>query len=445
MIGKIKIFGFFLFVQFLAVSNLTTAADADIKAEFIAASKNSRLANEYIVVLKEGSIISTMNQKQFNPSLAVNDVATKIANSLGVEIENQYSSVLFGFSIKLDASRLDELLQQPDILYVEENQVVTIHDVNDYETYSEQYDVESWGLDRIDQQSSILDGFYRYTSSGSGVMIYVLDSGILAGNYEFDNKMINHHVFRSGNDNYGSEDCLGHGTHVAGIAAGKDYGVAKDADLWSMKVIDCGRRVGTSVVLMALETINDIAVMPSVVNISLNMGTSTAVKQAVNAIINSGIPVVVSAGNDDKDACGQVPANVTNAITVAATDANDQRSIWTADPVKESNWGSCVDIFAPGTDILSAGNEWYGDTQVKSGTSMATPFVTGAVALYLELHPDATPSEVKQALIDNSTKDIVGDAMGSPNRLLNTEFLIDKPIGEEHLSYLIPIWFLLLN
>lgn len=360
---------------------------------------------------------------------------------LGGVVTHHYSSAITGFSMKLDASQLDQLLLQPDILYVEENQVGTLDDVNDYETYSEQYDVESWGLDRVDQKSSIPDGFYRYTPSGSGVMVYVVDSGIYRYSDEFENKIIRHHVFQHEDDGSGAEDCIFHGTHVAGIATGSDYGVAKDADLWSMKVINCSGETTSILVVLALDNINDNAVKPSVVNISLNMGTSNTVKDAVNNLINNGIPVVVSAGNDKRDACLQVPANVTNTITVAATDANDQRSTWSDE--SESNWGSCVDIFAPGTDILSAGNTWLGDTGIKSGTSMSTPFVTGAVALYLELHPKATPAEVKAALIENSTKDIVIDPKGSPNRLLNTQFLIDKP--QDDYAYLIPILYLLLN
>lgn len=270
----------------------------------------------------------------------------------------------------------------------------------------------TWGLDRVDQRDRPLNFGYTYTATGSGVRVYMIDSGIRPSHLEFEGRA------KAGFDAIGDRnglDCNGHGTHVSGTIGGKTFGVAKGARLIGVRVLDCERNGTGSDVLEGIDWVTANAVKPAVVNMSVSTATSrsSAIESAVLRSIDSGLMYVVSAGNDGKDACTVSPPALPAAFVVAATGSTDARPAW-------SNFGSCVDMFAPGVSIRSA---WYtADTHTStvSGTSMAAPHVAGVVAKYLELHPSATPSAVATALIDRASTGRVGDPAGSPNRLLYT-------------------------
>jgi subtilisin family serine protease len=276
----------------------------------------------------------------------------------------------------------------------------------------------SWGIDRIDQRSPILDGQLSTANRGSNAIVFVVDTGI-SSHTEFTGRI------RTGydavNDRNGTNDCQGHGTHVASTAVGTSFGVATDALVVPVRVLDCGGSGSNSQVIAGL---NYIASYPlngkrAVVNMSLGGSASTALDNAIQTLISQGIVVVVAAGNDgrsldlsERDACNYSPARVTAALTVGATDDSDRRALF-------SNYGPCVDIFAPGYDIEGASNSSPSDSLTKSGTSMATPHVAGAVAIALTTFPSASPTQVAAILTSDATPDIVSDSGAStPNLLL---------------------------
>ena len=276
----------------------------------------------------------------------------------------------------------------------------------------------SWGIDRIDQRSPILDGQLSTANRGSNAIVFVVDTGI-SSHAEFTGRM------RTGydavNDGNGTNDCQGHGTHVASTAVGTSFGVATDALVVPVRVLDCGGSGSNSQVIAGL---NYIATYPlngkrAVVNMSLGGSASTALDNAIQTLISQGIVVVAAAGNDgrsldltERDACNYSPARVTAALTVGATDDSDRRALF-------SNYGPCVDIFAPGYDIEGASNNSPSDSVTKSGTSMATPHVAGAVAIAFTTFPSASPTQVAAILTSDATPDIISDnGANTPNLLL---------------------------
>jgi subtilisin family serine protease len=278
----------------------------------------------------------------------------------------------------------------------------------------------SWGLDRSDQRDLPLNQSYIYNATGRGVTAYIVDSGINATHVEFGGRVRNGVNFIT---TLPPEDCNGHGTHVAGVVGGSVHGVAKDVSLVSVRVLDCQNRGFTSDMVAGIDWAMDDHQngQAAVMNLSIYTDSpSTSFDAAINRAIADGITVCVLAGNGTAnnftaiDACTISPARVTNAITVSATNILDGRASF-------ANFGSCVDIFAPGVQIESA---WYTSdtaTAIDSGTSMATPHVTGAAALYLQNHPNATPATVAFELIANASLDKVSNAgTDSPNRLLFT-------------------------
>jgi subtilisin family serine protease len=278
----------------------------------------------------------------------------------------------------------------------------------------------SWGLDRIDQRSLPLNNFYAYQNNGQGVNAYVIDTGILPTHWEFSGRAsgIYDAVDREGT----AIDCNGHGSHVAGIIGGRTFGVAKKVNLFSVRVLDCQ---GTGKWSDVIDGVNFVTWhhgqpaqqgVPAVANMSLAGGTNRAVDAAVRNSIRSRVVYVVAAGNSNSDASTFSPAEVAEAITVGATDRNDARAEF-------SNWGSTLDLFAPGVSITSA---WIGSDLMiatATGTSMASPHVAGVVALYLQTHPSASPADVRSAIVGNATSGVVSNAgQESPNRLLFTNY-----------------------
>lgn len=268
-----------------------------------------------------------------------------------------------------------------------------------------------WGLDRIDQRTG-RDGQYNTGDEGVGVNVYVVDSGMYPGHTEFTGRVP---MTWSGiYDGRGANDCNGHGTHVSGTVAGTTYGVAKRANIIPVRVLECDGSGWSSTIVAGLDWIvaHHPAGQPAVVNMSVGGFTSASLDQSVRNVINDGITVVAAAGNSNVDACSSAPASVVPAITVAATDINDMQASF-------SNYGSCVDIQAPGVSIRSAYNNAPTGYNTLSGTSMAAPHVAGAAAVMLSRNRSLNPAQVHQAIIDNATVGVIGGNKGlTPNRML---------------------------
>lgn len=299
------------------------------------------------------------------------------------------------------------MLDNPDVEYVEPVQYFYTNAIQSGAT---------WGLDRVDQAPLPLDSTYTYFTDASDVHAYVIDTGINSRHVDFSGRIGN------GIATVGSgDDCNGHGTHVAGTIGGTTYGLAKNITLHGVKVFGCEGGTTTDAIVQGINWVANNAQFPAVANMSLGGGVSTALDSATDNLINRGVVTVVAAGNDNANACNYSPARTPNAITVASSTRNDGRSSF-------SNYGSCVDIFAPGSSITAP---WFDSaTSVKtiSGTSMASPHVAGAAALYLSENPSATPAQVAAALTSNATVGAISNVTGAPNKLLNVSFIGGDPV-----------------
>ncbi|CAB4957287.1 MAG: S8 family serine peptidase [Actinobacteria bacterium] len=274
------------------------------------------------------------------------------------------------------------------------------------------YGCATWGLDRIDQRTSTLDQLFTPAGTGSGVRAYIIDTGVYTAHTQFTGRTASGYNTTSA-DTSDWTDCHGHGTHVAGTVAGTTWGVAKSAIIIAVKVLNCSGSGTTSGVISGLDWIvtNHAVGVPAVANMSLGGGKSAALEAAVANVVADGVTVVVAAGNETQNACYVSPAAEPTAITVGATTSVDALAYY-------SNYGSCVDILAPGSSITSAGITSTTATATMSGTSMASPHVAGAAALYLGLNTSATPAQVVAALTSASTTDVITGVLGSPNKLL---------------------------
>ena len=318
------------------------------------------------------------------------------------KIDKQFTSAINGYSVEMSQTDAFKLSEDARVKYVEEDGEVFASSLQPG---------ASWGIDRVDQRDLPLDGNYNFTGMGTGVHAYIIDTGIRVTHQDFGGRAVAD--FDAFNDGQNGIDCNGHGTHVAGTVGSNTFGVAKNVTLHAVRVLNCSAQGSLSDTVSGIDYVTRNHISPAVANISITAtGTSSTLDAAIAKSVASGVTYVVAAGNFNQNACNYSPARSADAITVGASTNIDLR-------FGVSNYGSCVDIFAPGTSILSTAV--WGDTATAfmSGTSMASPHVAGAAALYLETNPTASPAMVAKAITDSATKNVLGSiGAGSPNLLL---------------------------
>ncbi|MFE1383552.1 S8 family peptidase [Streptomyces sp. NPDC058740] len=369
------------------------AQAAPAEGVVLAAGSADAVPGSYIVTLKQGAGFAAGSAK-----------GRGLIAGYGGKVGKTFGAALNGYTAQLDAAAARRLAADPAVASVEQNQVVHAD-----ATQSN----APWGLDRIDQASLPLSGTYTYPdSAGSGVTAYVIDTGVRISHSEIAGRAVNGYDAVDGDSV--AQDGNGHGTHVATTIAGKTYGVAKAAKIVAVRVLDNNGSGTTAGVIAGIDwvTANHAAGAPAVANLSLGGGASTTLDNAVKRSIADGVTYAVAAGNSGVNASSSSPARVAEALTVGATDSADAKASW-------SNYGSVLDLFAPGVSITAGWNTSDTATNTISGTSMATPHVAGAAAVYLAGHTSATPAQVATALVNGSTPNkVTSPGSGSPNRLL---------------------------
>ncbi|MEV4005820.1 S8 family peptidase [Actinomadura sp. NPDC049753] len=365
----------------LIAASAAPAPAVTFRAPLTLAVSGRGIAGQYIVTLKPGvSIGATISRH-------------------GIKAMYRYGMVLNGFAAKLTPKKLAKLRRAAGVARIEQDAVV--------QADSTQQNPPSWGLDRIDQTALPLSHSYTYDSTGAGVYAYIVDTGISTAHPQFGGRASNVYDALGGS----GADCNGHGTHVAGTVGSTSYGVAKNVYLRGVRVLNCQGSGSSSGVIAGMNWVAGHRSAPAVANMSLGGGYSPAMNSAADNLANSGVFLAVAAGNDGRNACDYSPGSAAGATTVAASTITDARASY-------SNHGSCVDLYAPGSSITST---WLnGGTNTISGTSMATPHVTGVAALYKATYGDASFGAVRGWLVSNAVSGVIsGNPAGTPNRLLD--------------------------
>ncbi|MFG3039394.1 S8 family peptidase [Streptomyces sp. NPDC048330] len=369
------------------------AQAAPAEGVVLAAGSADAIPGSYIVTLKQGAGFKAASAK-----------GRQLIAGYGGRVGTTFGSAVNGYTAALDAPAARRLAADPAVASVEQNRIVRSDATQNN---------APWGLDRIDQANLPLSGTYTYPdSAGGGVTAYVIDTGVRISHAEFGGRAVNGYDAVDGDSV--AQDGNGHGTHVATTIAGSTYGVAKAAKIVAVRVLDNNGSGTTAGVIAGIDwvTAHHTAGTPAVANLSLGGGASTALDNAVKNSIADGVTYAVAAGNSGVNASSSSPARVAAAITVGATSNTDAKAGW-------SNYGSVLDLFAPGVSITAGWNTGDTATNTISGTSMATPHVAGAAAIYLAGHPSATPAQVSAALVNGATPNkVTSPGSGSPNRLL---------------------------
>jgi subtilisin family serine protease len=363
-----------------ACSDASPVATRTPDAAPLLAAQSGGIEGSYIVVLNDGA----------DPR--------SVAAVAGVSPRHVYTAALNGFSASLNAGQLNALRHNPSVDYVEQDQVVRATQTS-----------VPWNLDRIDQRSLPLNGAYTPIGTpGTGVRAYVIDTGIYTAHTQFGGRASNVYDATGGN----GADCNGHGTHVAGIIGATSYGVANRVTLHGVRVLNCTGSGTSAGVIAGVDWVRANRVNPAVANMSVGGGFSTALNTAVNNLANSGVFVSVGAGADNASACNVSPASAASAMTVAASTSTDAKASYT-------NYGSCVDIYAPGSSILSTWHTSTTATNTISGTSMAAPHAAGAAARYKATYGNAATATIDTWIKNRATANVItGNPSGTPNRLL---------------------------
>ena len=360
---------------------LTIPAYASPVVVDITRATGAKVAGQYIVTLASGTPVGTT------------------ASALSAEPLFTYRAAMHGFAARLSSAQLTALQHNPRVVRIEEDAVAHATTTQTSPT---------WGLDRIDERALPLSGSYTYNHTGSPVRAYIIDTGIATSHPDFGGRASN--VKDTVGDGRNGQDCNGHGTHVSGTVGGTKYGVAKKVLLRGVRVLNCQGSGSYSQVIAGIDWVTGHAVKPAVANMSLGGGYSSSVNSAATKLANSGVFLAVAAGNSGASACNYSPSSASNVTAVAASDKTDTRASF-------SNYGSCVDAYAPGVSVKS---DWLnGSTNTISGTSMASPHVCGVAALYKHTYGDKASSTINTWIIDNSTKSVIkSNPSGTPNRLL---------------------------
>ena len=391
-----KVLALLIFVGLCLAVFVSSPISSKAKNDKLRKNAN-KIENNYIVVL-DNNVVGEQGIFSIAPY-----IASELSLTHKGKLKHVYQNALNGFAVEMSPEDAEALSQDFRVAYVEEDGIVTAD-----ATQSN----PPWGLDRIDQRNRPLNAIYTFNWTGAGVFAYVIDTGIRTSHTQFGGRAAA--VFDAFGGN--GQDCNGHGTHVAGTIGGSTYGVAKSVNLRAVRVLNCSGSGTNSGVIAGVDFVRLNHSNPAVANMSLGGGASSAVDTAVNNLVNSGVVLAVAAGNSNANACNSSPARAANPMTVGSTTTTDARSSF-------SNFGSCLDLFAPGSGILSAWASSNTATATLSGTSMASPHVAGVAALYRQANPSASASTVRNAIVNNATTNVVTNAgTGSPNRLLYSLF-----------------------
>ncbi|RZS32182.1 peptidase inhibitor I9 [Herbihabitans rhizosphaerae] len=343
--------------------------------------------------------------------------AETLAGRYGGDVRQVYSAALRGFSVSMSDEQARRLAADPGVEFVQRSTLVRGDGYGAGRAAGERPKPPSWGLDVIDGKR---DGVYTYPNGGTGVTVYNLDTELNLDHVSFEGRATSGYDFVD--DDANVNDCKassdsGHGTFTGGVSSSEDYGVAKDDKIVGVKILSCQGSGSNEMVIAGIDWVVRNAAKPAVINASWGGPGNTAIDRAVSNAVRSGITFVATAGSSDSDACQFSPGRLPEVITVAATD--DQLA-----ETGPSNHGSCVDLYAPGANIVSTSNSDNQGSKIMSGTSPATAHVTGAAAIYLSAHPDATPQQVRDALVNNASDGwVLNPGPGSPNKFLNVSKL----------------------